>query len=66
MMFLHDETLTLPDTENSIDLTEYTKAEALCGYEDDGIVHLETIQKLEAIAAGSAADLILERDLWKE
>lgn len=65
MMFLHDESLSLPDIEDLLDLTEHTKVEALCGYEDDGIMHLETIEKLEAIAAHSTALLLIEDTLCR-
>ena len=63
MIYLHDENLTLVDLEDLQDLTEIEKVQKLCGYEDDGIMHLETIQKLEAIAAKSTADLILKGEI---
>ncbi len=66
MIYLHDETLTCFDAEDLEYLSKLNKAQYLTSYHDDGIMHLETIQKLEAIAAKSAADLILEADICKE
>ena len=63
MIYLHDEALTCFDEEDLKYLSKLNKAQYLVSYHDDGIMHLETIQKLEAIAARSAADLIIEEEI---
>ena len=66
MRFLHDELLTCFDQEDVDYMKELNNVDNLIQYHDDGIMHIETIEKLEAIVAASGANLLLNEELLDE
>lgn len=63
-IFAEDEVLDAYDTEAKQDEDEKKKVEHLIEY-DDGIMHLETVERLASVAAQTEADLPAFPDVSK-